>query len=204
VTGTWQGIPARMEEITAPVRLSPLEDVAVPEAAREAIDRLGAFHNHPRGMKLDGFFATICRSPDVFSSYVQLGADLSTQTTLSPRARELAILRTGWLCGAPYQWGEHVRAGKTAGLTSEEIVRVREGSGADGWSDEDKALLTAAEELHARAMLSDATWAALAIQLDERQRLELLLLVGHYHLTAFVQNALRTPLNPGNGGLAAA
>ena len=35
---------------------------------------------------------------------------------LTPSAiiRLLAILRTGWLCGAPYEWGEHVIIGKEA------------------------------------------------------------------------------------------
>ncbi len=200
----WQDLPARMNEVTAPVRLDPLEEGPIPARASDAIARLCTLHNQAMPDKLDNFYATLRRSPDVFASFIQLGADIATQTTLPERERELAILRTGWLCGAPYQWGEHVRAGKTVGLTSEEITRVREGSAAAGWSDAERAVLAAAEELHHHAALSDGTWAALSAHFDERQRLELLFLVGHYHLNAFVQNALRTPLNPGNAGLGAA
>jgi 4-carboxymuconolactone decarboxylase len=199
----WQDIPARMEEMTAPVRLDPLENAPVPARAREAISRLAALHNVPVPIKVDSFYATISRTPEVFASYIQLGADISTETTLPARGQELAILRTSWLCGAPYAWGEHVRAGKTVGLTSDDMLRVREGSGASGWSDDEQALLAAVEELHARATLSDATWAALAVHFDERQRTELLFLVGQYHLTAFIQNTLRVPLNAGNEGLEA-
>jgi alkylhydroperoxidase family enzyme len=89
------------------------------------------------------------------------------------------------------------------GLSGEEVEHVREGSGAAGWHDHERAVLIAVDELHEHAALSDATWAALAVHFDERQRIELLFLVGHYHLNAFVQNTLRTPLNPGNEGLAA-
>ena len=199
----WRSPEERMEEITAPPRLDPLNDASLPQRGDDAIHRLGVLHGVPPGPKLHSFYGIIGRSPEVVASFVQLGSDLSIETTLPSRARELAILRTGWLCGAPYQWGEHVRAGKTAGLTSEDIVRVREGAAANGWNCADHALLVAVEELHERSTVSDAAWAALAAHLDERQMVELLFLVGHYHLTAYVQNALRIPLNPGNQGLGA-
>jgi 4-carboxymuconolactone decarboxylase len=199
----WRDVGERMEEVTAPQRLDPLCDVTIPPRGGDAIRRLGQLHGQPPPLKLDGFYGIIGRSPDVVASYLQLGADLMVETTLPARTRELATLRTGWLCGAPYQWGEHVRSGKTAGLTTSDIVRVREGAAADGWGPADRALLVAVDELHDRSTLSDATWAALAEHLDERQIVELLFLVGHYHLTAYVQNALRIPLNPGNTGLGA-
>ena len=52
-------------------------------------------------------------------------------------------------------------------------------------------------------MVSDATWAALATRLDEKQLIELLMLVGHYHKVAFVQNSLRFSPREGNSGLSA-
>ena len=45
-------------------------------------------------------------------------------STLPPRERELLILRTGWLCQAEYEWGQHVVFGKAAGLTDAEIARI--------------------------------------------------------------------------------
>ena len=76
-----------------------------------------------------------------------------------------------------------------------------EGSDAAGWSPLDAALLRAAEELHAESMIRDTTWADLAISLDERQLIELVLLVGHYKTVAYYQNALRFRLPAGNDGL---
>jgi 4-carboxymuconolactone decarboxylase len=34
-------------------------------------------------------------------------------------------LRTGWLCKAPYKWGERVKIGKRVGLTADEIERLK-------------------------------------------------------------------------------
>ncbi len=80
------------------------------------------------------------------------------------------MLRTGWLLGAPYEWGEHVAIGQRAGVTPTEIERIVEGSQASGWSVKDRAILRAAEELRENAMITDATWGELAKFLDERQR----------------------------------
>jgi alkylhydroperoxidase family enzyme len=122
---------------------------------------------------------------------------------LAARDRELIILRTGWLCKAPYEWGEHVRIGKRVGLTAEEIERVRTGSTALGWDENDRAILSAVEQLRENAMISDETWAVLARRLDERQLIELPILVGQYQGLAYLQNALRLRLIAGNPGLSA-
>jgi len=44
---------------------------------------------------------------------------------LSPRLRELAILRVGWRIGASYEWGNHYPLARRVGLTDEEIAAVR-------------------------------------------------------------------------------
>ena len=119
------------------------------------------------------------------------------------RDRELVILRTGWLCRAPFEWGEHVRIGRQLGLTGEEIERVIEGSTAGGWSEHERALLAATEELHAGAMISDATWEVLSRSMSDTQLFELAVLVGQFTTVAYWQNALRLPLGEGNAGLAA-
>lgn len=111
------------------------------------------------------------------------------------------VLRVAWLWQAPYEWGEHVKLAKAAGITSEEIERVTAGSAAPGWDDHEAALLRAAEELCADAMISDATWAVLAQRLDEQQLFELPVLVGQFTNVAYFQNALRLRLESHNPGL---
>jgi alkylhydroperoxidase family enzyme len=166
-----------------------------------AIEKLRLMHQYPPQERINPFYTTMARSPQVFASFLQLGGDLSADSALDPVLRELAVLRTGWLCGAPYQWGEHVRVAGKLGIDAATIERVREGPDAPGWSAIEAAVLRAVDELHGGAAIADATWAVLAAHFDDRQLVELPLLVGHYHMTAFVQNALRITLNPGSGGL---
>lgn len=146
---------------------------------------------------------TMLRHPDLFARQTDIGIQLLARGALAPRDRELAVLRVGWLCRAPYQFGEHVHVAKTVGISSDEIERIKQGSGAPSWSEHERAILKAVEELHADAMISDPTWAALAQQLDERQLIELPILIGQYQTVAYYQNALRLRLHEGNAGLSA-
>ncbi len=97
---------------------------------------------------------------------------MGTTSTLLPRERELLILRIGWLCQAEYEWGQHVIFGKGAGLTDAEIARIKEGPDAAGWAPFDATLLRAADELHAEACISDATWAALSARYNTEQLMD--------------------------------
>ena len=145
---------------------------------------------------------TMLRHPELFMRQTEIGVQLLGQGTLSARDRELAVLRIGWLCQAPYEWGEHVHIARKVGLDSADIERITQGSQAPGWSEHERAILCAVEELYADAMISDATWAILSKQLDERQLIELPIVIGQYQTVAYYQNSLRLRLHEGNLGLA--
>jgi 4-carboxymuconolactone decarboxylase len=145
-------------------------------------------------------FATLVRHPGLFRRWLPLGGKLLTGK-LPARDRELLILRTAVLCHADYEWGQHRLIGRSCGIAEEEIARIRSGSEAEGWAAFDAALLRAAEELHDTANIADATWEALAERYDERQLIEVPMLVGHYHMVAFTLNALGVELEPGVAGL---
>jgi alkylhydroperoxidase family enzyme len=75
----------------------------------------------------------------------------------------MLILRIGRLCGAEYEWAQHVPFAERAGLSAEEIRGIAAGASAAIWSNTyDRALLRATDQLHRDTMLDDATWAMLA------------------------------------------
>jgi alkylhydroperoxidase family enzyme len=94
-----------------------------------------------------------------------------------------------------------VRIARAAGVTDEEVSRVQAGPDAPGWSPVDTLLLRAADELHGDACITDTTWAGLTAHYDERQMIELPMLVGHYHMVAFALNSLGVQVeDPGEEG----
>lgn len=146
-------------------------------------------------------FLTLARHPRLLKRWGAFSGTLLYRGELSGREREILVLRTGWLCRSEYEWGQHVPIGKTAGLTDEEVAAIGGGPVAASLTLIECALMAAADELHERSRISDATWGVLAGHYDDKQLIEICMVVGQYHLVAFTLNSLGTPLDPGLGGL---
>jgi len=150
----------------------------------------------------NNIFATLARHKDLFRVWLRFAGWLLGAGTLPARERELLILRTGYNCASPYEWGQHVRLSEQQlGIERETIMRVAEGPDAPGWSQADATLLRAADELHETAKISADTWAQLGEHYDERGLIEITMLVGNYHLVAFALNSLEVELDEGLEGL---
>jgi alkylhydroperoxidase family enzyme len=147
------------------------------------------------------FMRLMAKHPPIFHRQMEMG-NVLFNGRISPRDRELAVLRISWLAGAPFEWGEHVVISKRCGVTAEEIERVTQGSSAAGWSEHDAAILRGVEELVADFAISDQTWSVLAKSWDEPQLIEFPMMVGQYLTTAFLLNSLKVQLGAGNTGLA--
>jgi 4-carboxymuconolactone decarboxylase len=136
-------------------------------------------------------FATFAHHPKLMKRWLVFGNHVLSKSTLPARDRELLVLRTGWNCRAPYEWGQHVAIARSIGITDDEIARIAEGPDAEGWSEADAVLVRAADELHLEQTLSDTTYAALASRYDAQHLLDLVFTVGQYHLVSMALNAFR-------------
>ena len=143
------------------------------------------------GTEPPGVFLTLGRHRRLFWGWLLFAGTLMPGGRLPRRETELVILRVATLSGNEYELTQHRRLGRRAGLSAAEIERVAEGSAADGWSERERLLLRATEELHADRDLSDASWADLRDRLDERECIELVMLVGHYTMLATALTTLR-------------
>ena len=157
---------------------------------------LGAMFRRPDGTEMN-IFTTLAHHPKLLKRWAGFGGLLLFGGALPPRDRELLILRTALHCDAEYEWGQHVGIGMQAGLTEEEIERLHSDEAPGEWSDTDKALLAAADELHANSVISDATWQTLADAYDYKQLIEICMVIGQYHMVAFTLNSLGIEPEPG-------
>jgi 4-carboxymuconolactone decarboxylase len=155
----------------------------------------------PGGEPLN-IFRTMSHHPWVMKRFLALGTQLLVRGALGAREREILILRTGWNTQSEYEWGQHVAIGRAVGLTDVELARIKAGPDADGWSDTDAALLRAADELHAGSTVTGATWAELQkTYADEQSLIEIVMVVGYYHLVAFFLNTTGVEREAGVAGL---
>jgi AhpD family alkylhydroperoxidase len=135
-------------------------------------------------------FRTLAHHPKLMKRWLVFGNHVLAKSTLPPRERELVILRVGWLCRCGYEWGQHVAIARAAGLDDAEIERIAAGPDAEGWSERERLLLRATDELHADAFVSDATWTGLSAHLSTEQCIDLVFAVGQYNLVSMALNTL--------------
>lgn len=176
-------------------RVQPLDPETAEGLAKEQLERAAA-----RGPVLN-ITRTLANYPELSRAWGRFARHVLSESSLPPRERELVILRMGWNCRSGYEFGQHRRIGQEAGLTLEEVERVKQGPDAEGWSDHERALLRATDELHADAFISDETWDALAARYDTRQLMDVVFAAGQYNLVSMALNTLGVQLEPGTPGL---
>lgn len=148
----------------------------------------------PKGHNVLGLLAL---HPALATAYHTFNGHILFATTLTVRQRELLVLRVAHRRDASYEWAQHAVLAADAGISADEVERIRRGSvGVDeGWSAIDTALLRAADELLDDARIGDDTWATLAAELDAQQLLDLVFTVGAYDALAMALRSFDVPLD---------
>ena len=140
---------------------------------------------------------TLIRYPDLFKAWLGFANHVMFNSSLAPRDREIVILRIGWLCQSGYEFGQHIVIGRDAGLNDGEIKAIAEGDSAPNWSEAERALIKATDELHADAFIGDATFAELQEYFDEKQILDIIFAVGQYNMVSMALNTTGVQLDEG-------
>jgi AhpD family alkylhydroperoxidase len=141
-------------------------------------------------------FTTLARHRGLFRRWLFFAGGLMPGGKLPRRDSELMILRVAHNTGCDYEWSHHEQIGRRAGLSAEEVERVRSGPEAPGWTVRQQLLLRACDEMHAEGEIGDELWSGLAAELDDRLLIELCLLIGHYEMLAMTLNTLRVQPDP--------
>lgn len=135
-------------------------------------------------------FTTLARHRGLFRKWLRFASGLMPGGKLPRRDSELLILRVATNADCAYEWRHHEHLGQLAGLSADDVQRVRLGPDAEGWSPRQALLLRAADELHADRRISEDLWSELRPLLSDEDLIELCLLVGHYEMLAMTLNSL--------------
>ena len=172
-------------------RLEPVPMAEWTPAQRDLLDPGGT------GQPTINLYMTLARHPVFYRPRAIQSRYIRTGSTLPGRVRELLILRIGWLCGAEYEWAQHVPIARREGLTDDEIAQIARGPNVPEWDPVEAALLRAADELHADDTVSDETWRALSASFDERGLIDIVITVAGYKMVSIALNSLGVQLEPG-------
>lgn len=134
------------------------------------------------------------RHPNLAARLRKLGELLYVDARLPPRLRTIAILRICALLRCEYEWGGQAAFwGPIAGVSERECDALVLDDD-PGFSDFERALIAAVDEVERTGTWSDHTWHALGDELDDEQRMELLVTVGWYRTICTLCNGMALPV----------
>lgn len=172
-------------------RVAPLPEARWTETHRQLVAK------YARDGRADNALRTLLNVPEIVDGVMPYTNYLAEESTLSPRHRELLILRAAWLCSSDPLWAAHAARARSAGLTDTEIKRVAQGPDAGGWDPFEATLLRLTDQLFRNSSMADATWQALAAQYDMFHLIDAVETVGHFMMMAMVYNSLGVQADAG-------
>jgi alkylhydroperoxidase family enzyme len=122
----------------------------------------------------------------IFVLRSRLSSALFTQTTIDPKLRELAILRTAKDCHSVYEWTQHVPAARHVGITQLQIDAIENWQGASCFGEVERLVLKFTDEVNAAVKASRETLEGLKPHLSPAEIIELLIIIGHWRQTASI------------------
>jgi 4-carboxymuconolactone decarboxylase len=133
------------------------------------------------------------QAPTVAEPYLRAGRQLLTSTLLSPRLRELVIVRVAHLQASPYELAQHEPVARQLGITDSELASLRCDAdlGAVGFESTELAALLLVTEMLTEKNAVDHTFAQAHRLLGDRATAEVLLLAAQYAGLALFLNTLR-------------
>jgi alkylhydroperoxidase family enzyme len=173
----------RLAPLAAP-RIAPLGDAELTEVHKALIARF------TRDGQANNALRTLLRVPELTEAVMPYTTYLSNETSISPRHRELLIMRIAWLAGNENIWAEHAPRARVYGLDDAAIRRIAEGPDAAGWQRFDATLLRLADQQFRNASLTNATWKALSERYDIFNIVDAVETVNHFTTLSIFYNSL--------------
>jgi AhpD family alkylhydroperoxidase len=151
-------------------------------------DDLRAFYERigraSRGLGVLNVFKVMAHSPELMQSWWSMMAVLFARLELSPRLRELAILRLFQLTHCAYGFAHHVRIGRDIGITDDEIAALATYAESDGFTPLEKLVLRYTDAVTQLRDDAPSIAAELTAHLSERELVELTFSISNWNLMA--------------------
>lgn len=173
-------------------------DACCPAAGSGVADRdaRGAGRDGPSGRpKGLNVLGALAHHPELAHAFFTFNGHLLAATSLTPRRRELLILRTAVIRQSEYEWAQHVVIAGDVGISRTELAQIAWGPDSALWSKEDAAILRVADDLITDGTISDSTWTALTGFLSTQEILDAIFTVGAYETLGWMLLSLGIELD---------
>jgi 4-carboxymuconolactone decarboxylase len=162
----------------------------------EFSDLVEKFRAGRRG-RLINIYRMLLNSPPLAESWFNHSNAVRWKTTLDGRLREIVIIRMGHLARCDYVLRQHVPSLALAdGLTRAECDALANWQGSKFFDARERAALAYADTMTRDIAVPDDVFAAVKRNFNDRQIVELTVLIGTYNMNARVLRALELDLEP--------
>ena len=178
-------------------RISRLDCSEVSAEMAALYDKIFALRGNVPNM-----FRVMAHRPEIFTTMQAHFAAVLTTGTLSPRLKELIIVRTSQVNVTPYCLASHTILAKNLGWSDDQLAHLAEWPAREDFTPAEKAALRLAETVTRDAnTVSDEQFAELRGFYSEGEIVELLCAIGLFNYFNRFNNALRMePTKSGEGG----
>jgi alkylhydroperoxidase family enzyme len=148
------------------------------------------------GLGVLNLFKVLAHNPTLLRSYLRFGTVFfGDAMALSPRLREIAVLRIGQLTGSEYEFAQHVRVARMVGLSDEEIASLQDYDETELFSDLERAVIRYTDAVSSLSPDVSELGRGLKRWLSERELMELTFAIGHWNMVARVLVPLEVALD---------
>jgi len=173
-------------------RVALIEPQEHPELA-ELMQELSA----GRRGRLINVYRMLLNAPPLAASWFNHSNAVRWRTTLSGRLREIVIVRIGHLAQCDYVLRQHVPSLALAdGLSMDECNALADWHGSQFFDARERAALAYADAVTRDIAVPDEVFAPVRHHFDDRQAVELTVLIASYNMNARVLRALELDLEP--------
>jgi len=173
-------------------RVPLIQEQDHPELAEE----IARYSSGRRG-KLINIYRMLLNSPALAESWFNHSNAVRWKTKLDGRLREIVIIRMGRLTDSQYVLRQHIpQLALAEGLTLEDCNELADWPSSSRFSDSERAALAYADTMTRDIAVPDEVFGKVKEHFDDRQIVELTVLIGSYNMNARVMQALRLDLEP--------
>ena len=154
------------------------------------------------GARVMNLYRVAANSPQVTRNFIKLGNSLIGKTALSPKLRELAIMRIARLCNCEYELVQHTPIALQSGLSQVQLDAIGAWKESGSFGEEERAVLQYVDEVAQDVRVTDETFEILRKYLDEQRIVELTLAIGWWGMLARLLVPLEVEVDKQSAGSA--
>ena len=177
-------------------RISYLQKEQADPFIKEAFQKL-----EDQKLLILNLFKVVGHCPRIARNFMRLGDAILRKDDLSPKFRELAILRVGYLNRAVYEYTKHVPMGRNEGLSQVQIDSIPDWTNSNKFDENERAVLSYTDEVTLLVKATDATFNKIKGFLDEAGIVKLTATIGYYGMVCRILESLEVDLDAGEKSL---